>query len=223
MSQESGQTDKHADQAHRERLERLEEELALLRRELGDDVDHLNAPTVDFQALVFEVGNALYGVPIAIVREIVRCVKLTPVSDVPEPVVGAINVRGLVLPVIDARRRLGQPLAAPGLRTPILLLSTGTQSFGLIVDTVHSVTDVEASTISQPTGAMARSACVSGVATIGSDVVQLLDAERTLSVRQWRNLYAQLTEPAASRGAQQEETKSSQGEKPRGKSGKGAK
>jgi purine-binding chemotaxis protein CheW len=228
MSQASGQSKKNTDQAHRERLERLEEELALLRRELGDDVDRLTAPKANFRALTFEVETALYGVPIEIVREVVRYVKLTPVSDVPDPVVGAINVRGEVLPVIDARRRLGQPVTSPGLRTPILLLSTGRQSFGLIVDAVHSVDEIDASTISQPTGTMVRSACVAGVATIGSRVVQLLDADRTLSVRQWRNLHAKLTGPAAAErplvaATEEPDSKAAKSKKTAAKSGRTAK
>lgn len=192
MSQSNSSSLANSEAAHLNRLEQLERELALLRRELGDESSAPALPTADFQALVFEVNDTSYGIPIAIVREIVRYVKLTSVSDVPHAVIGAINVRGEVLPVLDARRRLGQPVARPNLSTPILLLATQKQAFGLVVDSVDVVCEIRAKDVVRPTGAMAQSACVSGVATVGSRVVQILDVDRTLSVRQWKTLHSKL-------------------------------
>ena len=65
------------------------------------------------ETLVFEVGGRRYGLPADEVVELVRVVAVVPLPRSPGWVEGVVNLRGLVVPVIDLRSRLG--LAAKGI------------------------------------------------------------------------------------------------------------
>ncbi len=57
--------------------------------------------------LTFTLGNEEYGVPVLKVREIIKVMDITQVPQVPPHVLGVINLRGKVIPVIDLRRKFG--------------------------------------------------------------------------------------------------------------------
>ena len=177
------------------RLEQLESELLTLRRELGQERRaQARLPSGDFQALKVAVGDDLFGVPIQAVREIVRYVQLTRVTDVPESVAGAVNVRGAVYPVIDARRRFGYEPILPGYRTSIVLTESEQRVSGLIVDRVLDVVNVTRDALSEPGGALASAHCVAGISTVNDEVVQVLDLALLLNLRDWGRVTEALSE-----------------------------
>jgi purine-binding chemotaxis protein CheW len=55
----------------------------------------------------FELAGESYGVEISAVREIIRVQEITRVPGVPDGVEGIINLRGVVVPIVDLRKRLG--------------------------------------------------------------------------------------------------------------------
>jgi purine-binding chemotaxis protein CheW len=94
----------------------------------------------DEQVVVFRLGNEEFGVPIAIVQEIVRVPEtLTQVPRAPEFVEGVINLRGAVLPVIDLRRRLGLATAERSDRQRVMVFLIDGMRTGYIVDFVAEV------------------------------------------------------------------------------------
>ena len=61
----------------------------------------------EFQLILFNLGNTLYGIPIEQVSEINRLEEITPLPKAPQFIEGVINLRGNVVPVIDLRKRFG--------------------------------------------------------------------------------------------------------------------
>jgi len=178
------------------RLAELEAQLVVLKRELaGQARSGTSLPTGDFQALRVEVSGDLYGLPIASVLEIVRYVQLTRVSDVPQVVLGAINVRGRVYPVIDARRRFGYPSEKPNQRTTIVLAETQGRTAGLIVDRVVDVVNVTQSSLSEPAGALSQAHAVAAISTVNDAMLQLVDLGMLLTVREWDRVEVAMSEP----------------------------
>lgn len=95
----------------------------------------------DRQMAVFRLNNDEFGVPIEVVKEIVRVPDtLTRVPKAPHFVEGVINLRGSVLPVVDQRRRFGLPDIERNDRQRIIVLaiSKGLRT-GFIVDSVTEV------------------------------------------------------------------------------------
>jgi purine-binding chemotaxis protein CheW len=103
-----------------------------LRRDAG------RGPVREF--LVFVLAGEVYGVDLTRVREILSPPPITPVPRSSSDVVGVCSVRGLLVTVIDLRRRLGREARPLGRRARILLaLAESGEIVGLLVDEVRQV------------------------------------------------------------------------------------
>ncbi|MBB1251415.1 chemotaxis protein CheW [Rhizobium sp. G21] len=114
-----------------------------MERDMHDadfEVDDHDAPEDEEQVVVFRLGSEEFGVPIAAVHEIVRVPEsLTRVPKAPTFVVGVINLRGAVLPVIDQRRRLDLDDIERNDRQRIMVYALNGKRTGFIVDSVTEV------------------------------------------------------------------------------------
>ena len=106
--------------------------------------------------MVVLVGGRRHALPLERVERVERMASLTPLPGAPPGVVGALNVRGRVLPVVDPRPRLGLPTPPVEPGQALLVLSARTR-YMLWVDAVDRVQTV-AETL--PTGAGAASVVV---------------------------------------------------------------
>ena len=95
------------------------------------------------QFVVFLLGGEEFGVPIDAVQEIVRVPEqLTRIPKTPDFIRGVVNLRGVVLPVVDQRRRFGLPEMVRNDRQRIMVLTVGQVRTGFIVDSVLEVLKV---------------------------------------------------------------------------------
>ena len=100
------------------------------------------------QFVVFRLMNEEYGVPIDSVQEIVRVPEeLTRVPRTSDLIEGVINLRGVVLPVVDQRRRFGLPSMDRNDRQRIMVFTICGVRTGFIVDSVSEVMRISASLI----------------------------------------------------------------------------
>lgn len=97
------------------------------------------APTKGQSLVAFELGDELYGVPIASVAEIREPQALTPLPNVPAHVLGLINVRGVVLPVVDLREKFELDPQPDGPENRLIVLKGPGYPVALWVDRVHSL------------------------------------------------------------------------------------
>ncbi|MDO9384457.1 MAG: chemotaxis protein CheW [Hyphomicrobiaceae bacterium] len=92
------------------------------------------------QFVIFSLEDERYGLPIAAVREIVRCPhSLARVPHAPGFVKGVLNLRGQVIPIIDQRERFGLKLSPAGIAGRIIIISIGTVIAGFLVDDIDQI------------------------------------------------------------------------------------
>lgn len=104
---------------------------------LGDATDMVDD---EEQLVVFRVMDEEYAVPIASVQEIVRVPEeLIHIPKTPDFIEGVVNLRGVVLPVVDQRRRFGLPAAERNDRQRIVVFAIKGVRTGFIVDSVSQV------------------------------------------------------------------------------------
>jgi len=134
------------------------------------------------QIVVFRLAGEYYGADIAVVREVVPLQRVTPVPRTPEYVMGVINLRGRVIPVIDLRQRLGLPEAQMTKATRIAVGEVDGDQVGMIVDAVEEVARVSSDAVEPPSALMAQldRDNVLGVAKVGDRLITLLDLRRIL-------------------------------------------
>ncbi|GJD32955.1 hypothetical protein PMNALOAF_4236 [Methylobacterium adhaesivum] len=100
------------------------------------------------QVVVFDVAGESYGLPIGAVREVLRVPDvMTRLPRSPDLIVGAIDVRGTVLAVVDQRRRFGLPPGEVNRKRRIVVLESGGSVAGLLVDGVSRLLRLRADTI----------------------------------------------------------------------------
>ena len=136
----------------------------------------------DLQIVGFRIGNETYGVRIGSVREIVRVPAITSVPSAPETVEGVINLRGKIIPVVDLRKRFGQPEIKPDKKNRILVVELENKLVGLIVNAASEVLKIAPSEIEPPGNVFSEgeSSYVTGVGKLKGRLIILLDINKLL-------------------------------------------
>lgn len=102
------------------------------------------------ELITFRMADQEFCVDIMAVREIRGWTQTTPLPQSPQYVMGVINLRGAVLPVVDLSRRLGLGPTEPKARHVIIVVNIGTRLVGLLVDGVSDILTVTDESV-QPT------------------------------------------------------------------------
>lgn len=127
------------------------------------------------------VGDELYGVDINVVREIIRLTHITPAPGADPHVLGVINLRGEVIPVISLRRRLGYLKSAATKTSRIVILDLPGGMVGAMVDAVLDLIRVPASDIGRSAaGGGAEPGHVTGIVKVDDRMVISLDIEKAV-------------------------------------------
>ena len=138
--------------------------------------------------LTFSIEGESYGIDVLKIREIIRLIDITVVSQMPTYVRGVINLRGKIIPVMDLRLRFGFGVAEKTEQTCIVvvLVKLGggkSTQMGLVVDAVEEVVNIAAGDIEETPdfGAEISTDCLLGMAKIKGAVKALLDIDRVLA------------------------------------------
>lgn len=128
------------------------------------------------EMLVVKLRDQTFGIDVMSVREIRGWTSPTPVPHSPNYVSGVINLRGIVLPIIDLAARLGFPKAEPTFRHAIVVVEHSNQTVGILVDGVSDIIYVrEAETQATPDIASSNAkAFIRGVVPGGNSMIELL-------------------------------------------------
>lgn len=107
--------------------------------------------TGELQVVVFTVGSTEFGIPITLVREIIAPSELVTLPEMPAGMVGIINVRGNILPIVDLKTlfAMGNGLAADHTKQRVLLVEIGGSLVGYLVDTVSEVLRISQDSLEQ--------------------------------------------------------------------------
>jgi purine-binding chemotaxis protein CheW len=136
----------------------------------------------DLVYLIFRLQDTLFGVEALSVLEIVELPELSPVAEAPEYIVGILNWRGKIVPVMDPNLRMGQAAHEYRLTDQVIILEYASMFMGIIVDGVRDTIKLQAAQIdnvpSYGIGQVAVTRFISGVAKAGDDLIMLLDTEK---------------------------------------------
>ncbi|MGO9771933.1 MAG: chemotaxis protein CheW, partial [Roseiarcus sp.] len=102
------------------------------------------------ELIAFNIGEQQFCLSTTSVREIRGWTPATPLPHAPEFVLGVVNLRGVVLPIVDLAVRLGFPPTQPTARHAIIVVEAGDQVAGLLVDGVSDIFTADDAQI-QPT------------------------------------------------------------------------
>jgi len=131
------------------------------------------------QFVTFRSGDQEFGADIMAIREIRGWTPTTPLPHSPNYVRGVINLRGIVLPIVDLKARLGYSATETNAKNVIVVVKCGNRTIGLLVDAVSDILTTTAAEI-QPAPDIARDeTCqfINGIAVLGDRMVTILDMD----------------------------------------------
>ncbi len=139
--------------------------------------------TIEKQAVVVRVCNEYYVVDIMKIKEIIKPLKLTLIPKAPKFIEGVINLRGIVIPIIDMRKRFELPPRENDKKTRIVVILIEKKIVGLIVDEVKEVIKINVRNIKPPPKMLAgvNTDFIFGVCKYHDDLLMILRLDRLLS------------------------------------------
>lgn len=137
--------------------------------------------------LSFKIGSELFAAHVSKVLNILEMTKITKVPRAPEHMLGVINLRGAVLPVIDTRIKFGMPTTEQTDETCIVVcevnIDNETVRVGALVDGVEEVVEIEKEDILPPPsiGNQYNTDFIQGVMNIDEKFIMVLDMDKVFS------------------------------------------
>ena len=150
-------------------------------------LSHNDGDTEGDQYLTFMLAGEEYGVDILRVQEIKGLSGVTEIPNTPEFVLGVINLRGTVIPVVDLRLRFGMQSLEYSKVTVVIVMRVhkegGERIMGFVVDTVSDVYNIVSQDISEAPdfGSQVDTSFVTGLASVDDKMVIVLDVDQLAS------------------------------------------
>ena len=139
------------------------------------------------QYLTFTLGDEVYALDIASVREVLEYTSITKVPRTPGYIRGVINLRGRAVPVVDVRLKFDMPETERTVDTCIIIVEVklgGEETvIGALADSVKEVMDIEPGDIEPAPrmGTSIRADFIRGIGKHGEEFIILLDIDKVFS------------------------------------------
>jgi purine-binding chemotaxis protein CheW len=129
--------------------------------------------------LTFRLGAEEYGIDILKVQEIRSYEQPTRIANAPAFIKGVVNLRGVIVPIVDLRIKLGCDTAEYNSFTVVIVLNVKGRVVGAVVDSVSDVLALDAQTI-KPAPEMSSAvdtSFITGIGSVGDRMLILMDIE----------------------------------------------
>jgi len=133
--------------------------------------------------VIFRIDQQHYALPLDHVLRAVRMVAFTVVPDVPDSVLGVINISGQIVPVISLRRLFGQAERPPELRDILLIVQVHEKTGAFVVDEVLDVLEFTPKQVQPPPAVVSSSRFVTGAVQQKDLLILVLNDFRLLPGR----------------------------------------
>lgn len=137
------------------------------------------------QYMTFKCSDEIYGISIKYVNEIIGLSQITKVPETQDYLIGLINLRGKIIPVIDVRIRFGKEPLEYNDRTCVIVIDVKSTVIGLIVDAIDEVAAFAENEITPLPSvsdlAMQAKKYVFGIGRVNGEVKLLLDPDKLIN------------------------------------------
>jgi purine-binding chemotaxis protein CheW len=142
------------------------------------------------QIVGLRVGRETLGLPISLVREIVRVPEITPVPNAPDHIEGVINLRGKVIAVLDLGKRIGEAPVERNSKSRIVVVELEERLAGLLVNSASEVLRIAPSEVVAPEVLFPNEdvSYITGVGKLHDRLIILLDLARILQQAELQRL-----------------------------------
>ena len=137
------------------------------------------------ELLTFTLGSEEYGIDILKVQEIRGYDAVTTIANTPEFIKGVINLRGIIVPIVDMRIKFKLGEVGYDETTVVIILNFANRVVGMVVDGVSDVTMLKPEEIKPAPefGASLDTKYLRGLGTVGERMIILVDIEKLITSR----------------------------------------
>lgn len=154
----------------------------MILREDDQSIKRLN------QFLGFSLEGHQYALDLSVVDKIVRVVEVTPLPKGPEIVLGVVNLHGVILPVVNIRKRFGLPERATHLSDQLIIAHTPSRPVALIVEAVSGVVERREQEIVAVEKILPGLEYIEGIVKFKDGMILIHDLNKFLSLDEERTL-----------------------------------
>ncbi len=133
--------------------------------------------------LTFRLGKEEYGIEILTVQEIRGYDAVTHIANAPEFIKGVVNLRGIIVPIVDMRIKFKLDKADYDQFTVVIILIVSGRVVGIVVDAVSDVINLSSEQIrpAPEFGATINAEYIMGLGTVGERMLILMDIEKLMN------------------------------------------
>ena len=134
--------------------------------------------------LTFRLGSEEYGIDILKVQEIRSYEQPTRIANAPDFIKGVVNLRGVIVPIVDLRLKLGCPSAEYNSFTVVIVLNVKNRVVGAVVDSVSDVLELNRDSIRpapELSAASVDTSFITGIGSVADRMLILMDIEGLMS------------------------------------------
>ena len=165
---------------------------------MDNEANNTMSLSSDKEFLTFILDNEEFGVDILSVKEIRVWTPVTEIPDTPDYLKGVINLRGVIIPIVDLRQRFNKSAKDYSATTVVIVLRTEVndkeQMVGIVVDAVSEVYKVEPKDIREAPdfGSGIDTRFLTGMVTIDEKIIILMNSEKLLDAEELYNVTRQV-------------------------------
>lgn len=136
------------------------------------------------QLVAFHLADEVYAVDISVINEIILLPEVTHIPHTTQDVLGVINLRGKIIPILDLKKRLNLPAGKKTRSARVIVVEQEDNAVGMIVDEVVGVRKLSSSEIEPPTSLLANldTDYILGIGKMEGSLLILLNIAQVLSV-----------------------------------------
>jgi len=145
-----------------------------------------NSPAAAGKALeflAFRLGHEEYGVDIQRVQELRGYDTVTRIANAPEHIKGVVNLRGIIVPIVDMRIKFNLGTPSYDQFTVVIILNIASRVMGMVVDSVSDVITLDADQVrpAPEMGALLDTEYLIGLGTLDDRMLILVDIDKLMS------------------------------------------
>jgi purine-binding chemotaxis protein CheW len=147
------------------------------------DTRNASRPGRPLEFLSFTLGQEEYGIDIQKVQELRGYDAVTRIANAPEYIKGVVNLRGIIVPIIDMRIKFQLGVPTYDQFTVVIVLNIGGRVVGMVVDSVSDVITLSAEQIkpAPEMGAVLDTDYLIGLGTLDERMLILVDIDKLMS------------------------------------------
>ncbi|NMM05786.1 MAG: chemotaxis protein CheW [Polaromonas sp.] len=147
------------------------------------DVSSAASATAAMEVLAFTLGQEEYGIDIQKVQELRGYDTVTRIANAPEHIKGVVNLRGIIVPIIDMRIKFNLGTPTYDQFTVVIILNLASRVMGMVVDSVSDVITLTPEQIkpAPEMGSVLDTAYLIGLGTLDERMLILVDLDKLMS------------------------------------------